>query len=437
MFDVRDIQLLQESLARYDFLINSPFIEELNQYNILVPQGISSSIRLLLVKSLSASETISTFEFILNALNSLNQTIGYILDFTSDPHSIYIGIKGNCSYALSVLSEGLMASFPDSIIEEVSDPVSVLTKLLNFNLYKQLSSATVIPNSTNGTSLLTSFTSLMGTSNFACFFLAKPVPSCEVKMYYEELCELYYILSHFSQANMSHLTGISKNSSMTVLTGDTITHGNSHTDTSGCSNSKGGADYSNITLNTACPFSILHHTKNINASVSYLANNAHSHNYTTNRSEAKGNTYSHANLNNTSKLSAENLIDNNSINFSAQNRCVQNALAVLGNMIDYIRLLSQTSCFQYGAYFFSAFPATATRAAYSFLGLAQNANTYLGPSAVNLFNSDHPNYKELYASLFQFEHPAFSSPQFSEQILTSTTSIQSAELLNSIYLPIS
>lgn len=431
MQDVRDMQLLQETLARYNFLINRPFLQELMCAPVCPPCMTDSVIRLIMIKALPSSHTTSTFEFILNALASLEQSIGYLLDFST--RTFYIGLRGDCSFALSMLQNGLMASFPGIEMMEVCKSSEVLGGFFNPARYTQLAAVTVIPNSLLATALMTSFTTLMGNTPYMAFFLASPFSYNELLDYHAELCETYGLLSTFSQANANRSTGLSKNSATTIVQGDTITRSNSSTQTIGTNSTKSTAGYTNSTISSTGAVPALN---NQNATLTYLLNKAKGFNEGNSSSNAEGNTYSRACINNTSRLSAENRTSNESIGFSIQNKCVQNALSNLSNIIDRIDTLLQSFSFEYSAYFFSAAPEAAVRAAYSFLGLAPNNNTYLGASAVNLFNPEQPNYETIYNSLIQFEHPKFILPNSSNPV-TNTTFISGSELLNSFYLPIS
>lgn len=431
MSDMRDDELLQQFLTRYNFLINRPFLQELTLYPVAPPCLAAPVIRLIMIKVLSAVSSPSTFEFIFNALASLKQSIGYLLDFSTN--TFIIGIQGDCPSALPILRDGLMASFPNSIIEEVPSSSDMLRSLFSPSLYTQLAAVTVIPNTSLSTSLMSSFTKLMGNALYTAFFLASPFPRDKLQDYHDELCELYENLSAFSQTGKIHLSGISKNSSMTIIKGDTITHGNSATRTLGSNITNTTAGYTNSTISSSGPVPALN---NQNVTLTYLLNKAAGRNRGSSDTNAEGNTYSHANLNNTNTLSAENRVTNNTTNYSIQNKCVQNALLVLSDIISRIDTLLQSFCVQYGAYFFSSAPETTIRAAYSFLGLAPDNDTYLGASAVNLFNPDLPNYEAIYNSLAHFEHPRFTFP-YGSNLPASTTFISGSELLNSFYFPIS
>lgn len=432
MYDVRDMQLLQETLMQYDELVNRPLLHDLNCFYVASPSPCTTPIHLLHVKTLPENSNSNYFSFILNALASLSHALGYFLLSNNGEISIYIGLKGECSAAFSLLQSGLLQTFPGATFEVVLDTPQFLTDFFSPTNCFEIASTTVIPNTSSTVPLLTQFSNLMGrSSECAVFFLAHPVPHCELLNYYDQLCEVYNILSLFNQASFNHIHGLSKNGSTTVTNGRTITDGTSRTETNGNNIGHSENCYTNTTLSSGAPCSYL----NNNINLSFCSNKACGHNDIDNFSRAEASTCSTANSRTDSKLSSESKTDNHAITFSAQNICVQNALSTLSTIINRIQQLLQSTTFEYGAYFFSTCNETSIRAAYSFMGLAHNPSTYLGPSLVNFWSPDHPSYPILLETLLKFEYPQFY-PSNINKAFQNTTLIQSTELLNSIYLPI-
>ena len=430
MDDVRDIELLQEALTRFEFLINRPFLHELSKFCINPPHCSDTPICLVQIKNWPASTTASQFQFIFNALNALDEVIGVLLSFNKNKYAIYVGIKGIHAFAFQLLQDGLTAFFPGIELEVISNSSKFLNQFFCAKHYAQIALGTVIPNTTSTTPLLTTFINLMGsTAEFNAFFLASPLSYCKLTKYLDELCELYYILSIFSQSNISHARAIAKNISTTMSNSETINKGNSHTETVGSNMSNSHNSYTNQTTSTNVPIAALN---NQNIGLSYLLNRAAGCTQGHTDSCAKGETFSKADAHSVSKLCADNRTKNHNISFSQQNKCVQNALITLADIITRIQTLLRAAPFRYGAYFFSPYPETSTRAAYSFVGLAPDATTFLGPSTVNLFFSDSSSFQCIFDSLSQFKHPHFTC---NDEILTATTFIQSSELLSSFYLP--
>lgn len=431
MYDVRDMNLLQETLIQYDDLVTRPLLHDLNCLCVASPSPCATPIHLLHVKTLPENNNFSYFSFILNALASLSHVLGYLLLSNNGEISIYIGLKGECSTAFSLLQNGLLQTFPGTTFEVALDAPQFLTEFFSPTKCFHIASTTVIPNTASTVPLLTHFSNLMGrSSEYAAFFLAHPIPHCELLNYYDELCEIYNTLSIFNQASFNHIHGLSKNGSTTVTNGRTTTDGTSRTETNGNNIGHSENCYTNTTISSGAPCSYL----NNNINLSFCSNKACGHNDITNFSCAEGSTCSTANSRTDSRLLAENKTDNHAITFSAQNICVQNALNTLSTIINRIQLLLQSTAFEYGAYFFSPCSETSIRAAYSFMGLAHNPSTYLGPSLVNFWSPDHPSYSILLEALVKFEYPQFYTSNMNKTF-KNTTLIQSTELLNSIYLP--
>lgn len=430
MNDVRDIELLQEALSRFEFLINRPFLYELPKFCVNPPDCSDTPICLIQIKNWPASTTASQFQFIFNALNALDEVIGVLLNFNKNKYTIYVGIKGTSDFAFQLLQDGLTAFFPGIELEVISNASKFLSQFFCADRYSQIALGTVIPNSTSTTPLLTTFINLMGTTaEFNAFFLASPLSYCKLTEYLDELCELYYILSIFSQSNINHARTVAKNISTTISNSETINKGSSHTETLGSNMSNSHNSYTNQTTSTNVPIAALN---NQNIGLSYLLNRATGCIQGHTDSCAKGETFSKSEAHSVSKLCADNRTKHHNISFTQQNKCVQNALIILADIITRIQMLLRVAPFQYGAYFFSPHPETSTRAAYSFIGLAPDATTFLGPSTVNLFFADSSPFKAIFDNLSHFKHPHFTC---NDKILTATTLIQSSELFNSFYLP--
>ena len=431
MYDIRDMQLLQETLTQYNDLVNRPLLHDLSCLSVVPPLPCTWPIYLLHIKILPENSNSSYFSFILNALASLSEALGCFISSNKGEVSVYLGIKGDCSTAFSLLQNGLLQTFPGTIFEVVVDTPQFLTNLFATSNCFEIASTTVIPNTSSTLPLLTQFSNLMGTSSdYTAFFLAHPISHFELLNYYDEVCEIYNTLSMFNQAHFNHIHGLAKNGSMTITNSKTTTDGNSITETNGNSTAHSDSCYTNTTISTGalCPYI------NNNINLSFCSNKACSHSHTDNLSCAQGSSCNIAHCRTDSRLSAENKTDNHGITYSAQNIFVQNALNTLTTIINRVQLLLQSTAFEYGAYFFSPCSETSIRAAYTFMGLAHNSSTYLSPTLVNLWSPEHPSYSLILEALLKFEHPQFYTSNMNK-VFQNTTFIQSTELLNSIYFP--
>lgn len=432
MHDVRDRQLLQEALSQYEDLVNRPFLHDLGCLQAIPPLPCCKPIYLLHIEALPESSQHEYFSFILSALASLSEALGYFLCAQKGKFSIYIGIKGDCPDAFALLQSGLLQTFPGSTFEVLMDPPAFLSDFFSPTHCLYVTSATVIPKTSFTTPLLTQFTTLMGrTSDYAAFFLAHPLPHCELIKWYDELCEVYNLLSIFNQINFNHIHAVAKNGSTTISYGKTTTDGSTQTETNSNSILNGENSYNNISASSGFPCAYLN---NNNINLSYLSNRACSSSRTDSFSCAQASSCNIAHSRTESRLSGENISDNHGISYSAQNIVVQNALSTLSTLIHRVQQLFNSTLFKYGAYFLSPSRETSLRAAYSFMGLAPDSSTSVEPRVVNTWYPEHACYPLILESLLKFETPQFCSSH-NDKPITPTTLIESTELVSSVYFP--
>ena len=423
MYDTREPQLLQEALIRYDALVNRPYLHDLSCLSIVSPAPYSLPITLLQLKPIPASTSPKSFAYILNALNGMKQVIGYILFSSPDGISVYIGIKGqNCSsVSLQLLKAGIKQTFPNVEISLVNDASTFLAKLFNKENATMLSTATGIPYN-DSPSFMNTFTSIMGKStSYACFFLAHPVPPCDLKQYYDELCDIYEQLSTFNQASHNNSSNLAKNSSVTLTKCNTSSSGTSNNLTTGESHSCNTGSYTNLSGSTPLAYC---ENKTVNATL--LQNRAFATVDQNNSSVANGTSKSHSLANTQSNLSATNKTDNQAITF-----IVQNTLEHTNTLISRLQTLLRRPCFAFNAYFLSNVSEASLRAAYNFQGMCQSADNQLVVSSVNFWDQSHPSFAPMLNALQHFEAPVFSK---NSSIYTSSIFIHSNELLNCFYI---
>lgn len=149
MYDPRDTCLLDEALARYEELVNSPYLYELTHFPVCPSTPTSSCIGFIQIEGFPTSTTYGTFSYVLNALASLNITIGYSLQVIKEQLFIYIGIKGQQYYdaALELLRTGLTQTFPGIQITQLTAEQScqLLEQLFNPSQYCSVGTISVIP----------------------------------------------------------------------------------------------------------------------------------------------------------------------------------------------------------------------------------------------------------------------------------------------------
>ena len=113
MYDPKDSCLLESAIAKYEELVNSPFLYELTHFPVCSSNPSCPYIGFLKVQGFPASTTFGTFSYVLNALASLNITIGYYLQVSAGQLFIYIGIKEQeyDQTGLDILNNGLLQTF--------------------------------------------------------------------------------------------------------------------------------------------------------------------------------------------------------------------------------------------------------------------------------------------------------------------------------------
>ena len=464
MYDTRDMQMLRKALIKYEQSINRPYLHELSCFPTYPPTPCTLPISILQLASFPRSTTPQYFSYILNALNGLDQIIGYMICSSSDDLSVYIGVKGaSCNdVALSLLHSGLKRIFPKLTITPVPEPDEFLEELLDPDAYATISSVTCLPppvsskrssasdkqdnddttddhlechsNSSNKdhssrtpTSLLGSFLKLMGTkTHYVALFLAAPY--CKHQLYglLDDYYDLYYTLSHFNKSNHIACSTIAKNNSQTITKGKSEANGCNNGNTQGKNTSCNQGGYVNISGNTPINCFDQHTiTGTLLQNTARATVNAKSYSVTDSTSQTS--THSHSDA----QLCATNTSESKTISFGTQDLYVENALSKIENEITRMHTLVQSHCFNFSAYFFSCSCEDALRAAYNFSGLCQTASGSLMPNAVNFWQHDDPCYSQIFRSLKQFELPVFCKDQTE---LSSSMLISSLEFVSCLYV---
>lgn len=466
MYDTRDMNLMKDTFARYEHLIHRHYLHELSCLPSITPAFCEECIQILEIKLPSDLSTYNEFSYILDALATLDETIGCIIISRHQKLSLYIGLKGDCPPALSLLENGLLQVFPNSTFSYIDQSSSFLDNLFDPHYYPCLASSVVVPNSTYSTCLLSQFIRLMGThSDYVAFFLAQPICKSEMLNCLNEFYDIYNILSDFSQTTYTNYKSDSKTVSNSTAKGSSNTSSESITDTCGDSHSHSHNSYVNLSSST--PLTLITHRartaprpnndgksasssyeseksiitqtstanlspKNINATV--LFNTARGKSSTNSSSRANGHTCGDSNSLTSTHGNSMSQTNYHSFSFSSPNKSVQDALTFLSDAILRYRTLSQHTSFCFGSYFFSPCYETSIRAAHIYTGLCQSSYT-LSPNIVNHWCENNAHYASIYKCLRHFIHPEFHLPN-TELTVASTIPILSSEFINNIYLPI-
>lgn len=389
MYDTRDMQLLDEALARYHLLINRPYLYQLSCFSIPPLAPCTLPIALLQLVPFPSSPSPQYFTFILNALHGLHQTIGLIICSSPQGLTAYIGLKGDscCSDALELLKSGIHQIFPETTLLEVSDPYARLAQLFAPTNYEMVSSATVLlpdlatisaPNS-----FMNTFIQLNGPSQpYLSIFLASSFKRELVISSLQELYQLYHTLSLFDQASYNVSENVAKNSSQTIAQGTNDSDGTTHNLTEGTSKSCNRGTYANVSGSAP-----LLYGDNKSISVSLLQNKAQATVDAENHSQSEGTSRTSSQSYTQTRLSATNRVHNHAINFSQEQKEVKTALSKIDDQITRLQSLLDTSCFAFDAYFLSSSREMSLRASYNFSGLCNTLISPDTPHAVHAINS--------------------------------------------------
>ena len=467
MYETRDLKLMQDMICKYDYLVQQPYLHELFSLPMCPPPSCYDPIQILHIQSLPETPTFNQFTYVLNALAGLNQTIGIILSSNSVKLSLYLGIKGQCSTAISLLQSGFEQTFPNSHLSYTSNSSQLLDDLFNPQNSSYVTSSIVTLNSSYDSIFLSDFIKLIGDqSDFVAFFLAEPIKRSDIHKTRQQLYEIYNVLSSFSQSNYTYYKLETQSNSHASAKSSTNTSGQSVTNTCGETDSESHSGYANVSAST--PLSISHrlptsststtqssdgttttstttttHTettpsnpsttsRNINATI--LINKGNNSTCATNHSKANAQNCSEAKSNTSTHTNSSTCTSYQALSFSSPNIYIQDIISGLNSAIERYNMLSRTTSFHFSAYFFSSSEEVSLRAAYSYVGLGQS--TYdLSPNVVNCVAPNHCDYANLYKFLRSFAHPKFTVPN-TNLPTHNAIPLTSSELMNSLYLPI-
>ena len=466
MYETRDQKLKQDMFSKYEYLVQRPYLNELFCLPICTPPSCYEPIQLLKIEALPEDSNFKAFTYILNAVAGLGETIGLIITMHCQRLSIYLGIKSQCSTALSLIQNGLQQTFPNSKFCCIEQSCNILDELFEPSNYCQLTSSLITLNESYDSIFLRDFINLIGNqSDYTAFFLAEPIKRSDIEHTRLELCEIYDVISYFSQSNYTNYKSEAESSSRANARSTTNTSGQSITNTCGQSDTKSHSGYVNVSAST--PISLqtnrplissktttqtstqsnlittqtsqttqspgnANTPKNINSTV--VVNKGNSASCATNNSEANAQNCSESHGTTSTHTSSRTYTLYQALSFSCPNRRFQEAVTALNTAIERYNILSKNTTFHFGAYFFSPCDEASLRAAYSYVGLGQS--TYdLSPNIVNCMSSNHPDYGNIYKFLRSFTHPEFILPD-NKPPARNATPITSSEFINSLYLPI-
>lgn len=422
MLDVRDSQLLHQTLERYNRLTCHLTASNVACLSLHPLSQCKSSISLIRLSDFPAAVSATDFTYILNALNGLNEVVGYIIQSTTAGLYIYIGIKGeNChTTALALLVDGLTNTFKDLQINVLKNPSTCLNTLLNPNCFSCVSVATTTPTPLTTTStssevnLMRHFLDLMGThKDFTIFFLATPINLCEIKQYLCELYDIYNILSGFEKSTYNGSESIAKNGSTTISNTDTSGSGQSCCETDSNSICRTNSKSLNVSGTTAVYY-MREKYVNTTASHNQGCSNAHTSGHTVATTNSCNDSHAYSK----SQLSATNKTDTRGVNYIVLNKKIQTTLSSMDSYISFLENLLTTPTFRFSAFFLSAYSEVSIRAAYTFDGI-NNHEASPFSSKVNFWMKDHVQYEELLNYLLNFNQPCFYDDGQSDAILAA------------------
>lgn len=460
MYETRDHKLKQDMFYKYEYLVQRSYLHELFCLPMGLPPDSYKPIQLLKIESLPETSIFMSFSYILNALGSLGETIGFIITCNGGTLSLYLGIKEQGSTAFSLLQNGLKQTFPNGNFYSIENSCTFLDNLFNPKNYPYLTSSLVTLNPSYNSIFLRDFTNLVGNaSDYVALFLAEPIKHSDIRKRLQELYEIYDVLSYFSQSNYTHYKSDANSNSHAKAQSNTTTSSESATTTCGNSNTETCSNYANISastplslqINRSLPSSnsinpttssalttkieqnaISSAPKNINTTA--LFNKGTSSSCAQNNSEANAQTCSESNCVTSTHTNSMTHTIYQALSFSCPNKRLLEAVASLNTAINRYNTLSRNTTFNFSTYFFSPSQEISLRAAYSYIGLSQSIDD-LSPNLVNCMASNQSDYANLYKFLRSFTSPDFLLPQ-SNLLASNSVPLVSSELLNSLYLPI-
>lgn len=463
MYETRDMNCMQDTLANYECLITRPHLNDLSCLSPLSPSCSNEKIQILHIKALPKQDNYEPFSYILNALGAINQTFGVLLLSNNETISLYLFIKGDCAFALSLLENSLTQLFPGSMFFLIDSPDEFLNNLFNPENYQCISSCLTVPNTSYSSPPLISLSALMGTtSDYAAFFLAEPVPKCCIHSTIKDFYSIYNKLSNFTLTNYTHYKSDSK--SNTFSCAESNASSMSKTDTNTCGESRTTSKNSYTNLSASTPINFIAHRnnttvqtaptgisidatktnnagssnsnnsfKNINSTI--LFNKANGCSETTNSSNSCAQSCSDSQNNTSTKSNSSTNTLYQAFSFSSANKYIQDATESLNQALIRYSALSKNQVFNFSSYFFSPSSATSYAASYLYLGLIQSSYS-LSPNVVSSWLSDNPYYPMIFKYLRQLSSPCFEGTANCPTISNSLP-ILSSELINSIYYPVS
>lgn len=463
MYETRDMNSMQDTLANYECLITRPHLNDLACLSPLSPCCSSEKIQIIHVKILSKQDHYEPFAYILNALGAINQTFGVLLLSHNSTISLYLFIKGNCSFALPLLENSLSQLFPESMFYIIDSPDKFLDNLFNPKNYKCISSCLTVPNTTYSSPPLISLTSLMGTtSEYAAFFLAEPVSKCCIHSTLKDFYSMYNTLSNFTLTNYTHYKSNSKCNTFSCAESNVSSMSKTDTNTCGESCSTSNNSYINVSASTPISFIAQKNRSNIqapakdisidtaksdstnsctsgtnafrNINSTILINKAKGSSETTNSSNSCAQACSDSQTNTSTKSNSSTNTIYEAHSFSCANKYMQEATESLNQAIIRYNALSKNQVFNFSSYFFSSSSAISYQASYLYLGLIQSSYT-LSPNIVSSWLSDNPYYPLIFNCLRQLSSPCFEGTTNCPTISNSLP-ILSSELVHSIYYPV-
>lgn len=485
MYETRNPRLLQDMFDQYEYLIQRPYLADLSCLPLCTPPNCYESIQVLKICSLPETARFGYFSYIINALASLEKTIGCILVSTCDDLSLYLCVKDCSDTAISLLQNGLLQTFPDIQICALQQSDEFLDTLFNPTAYSLLSSSLVTLNTSYDSIFLKDFTNLVGKcSKYVAFFLAEPVKRCILQDVQHKLYEIYDELSNCSQSTYTNYQSDAKTTSHSTAKGNTNSSSQSLTHTCSESNATSHNSYVNVSASTPLSLSFVQgkprrpyqtlpnntispakttlpntitstntttqsvnlstttsssscsspHSNSKNINSTFLINKAQGSCCTLSNSEAKGQNCSESNSLTSTDGHTMSHTDYYALSFSRPNKRLQEAVSNLNEALTRYNTLSRNATFNFGAYFFSCSSEMSLRSAYSYTGLSQSSYV-LSPNIVNSWASNHYDYASLYRYLRSFTHPEFTLPNTNLSVFNSTL-LLSNELVNTFYLPI-
>lgn len=459
MDEARNREQLDKAIDLCGDLLYKNYLHTLKANNIKeVAINEASNIRIIKLNKFIYNvkeNNLEKFTSTLNALNSIEATLGYIIYGDEKGIEIYLLVKTQVTQvtvALDTLKNGLMGNFPGIELERIynEDQETLLSnKLFDKDTFTHISSIVAIPKEKNEqleTDIqgIEKFIEAMIGENYTAMFLAKAVDKQTLQNVRVGLENMYTLLAPFRETDFSFNESESENISKSLAEGLTTSVTNTLTNTNGTSRAESrshtlGASVG-VTSTTGAEGSLapcgiggkVTQSIAINATANYSHTRGKTDTTSESQSDSKGEQRGTSNTQTDTTGSATS--EGRSYSFKAENKNITELLKRIDSTLERIQQSEDMGMFNFGAYFLTSSEHISIRAASTYLGIIKGKGSGVENSFMNTWNKEEESFSGMIEALKQLEHPTFSKQDMGD-LITPTTMISCQELARGTSFP--